>query len=137
MLVDGAERGAESLSIRTVVALHGSVVRPPRHVRTTEGWEVTSLLVGGRSGRGSTHRREMPRVPADVADAPLLVVCSGAGACRALGRLAIGDDVIVVGDLVPRRAGRPEDDAVELVAETVLARSGSASSAAPEPRIAP
>lgn len=136
MLVDGAERGAESRSSRTVVALHGSVVRPPRRVRTAEGWEVAGLLVGGRPGRG-THRRGIPRVPADVADAPLLVVCSGAGACRALGRLAVGDDVIVVGDLVPRRAGRPEDDAVELVAETVLARSGSASSAAPEPRIAP
>jgi hypothetical protein len=123
--IAGTDREAEAR-----VALHGCVAGPPRALRTTDGWEVASLLVGGRDGTWDPHESGAPAV---------LAVCAGTGAAVALDALQVGDEVVVVGRLRARRAARPEDDAVELDAEAVLARSGSVSvpTAPAEPRIAP
>ncbi|MFS4506453.1 hypothetical protein ACMA46_09480 [Clavibacter sp. Sh2141] len=123
--IAGADREAEAR-----VALHGCVAGPPRALRTTDGWEVASLLVGGRDGTGDPHA---------TGAAAVLAVCAGTGAAVALDALRVGDEVVVVGRLRARRAARPEDDAVELDADAVLARSGpvSATAVPPEPRIAP
>lgn len=107
------------------VALHGILARSPRSIRTAEGWEVASLLLGS----GDARR---------LGEGCVLVVCAGAGSSGAVARLAVGAEVIAVGRLVPRRAARPEDDAIELLADAVLDRRGPVSAtAAPEPRIAP
>ncbi|WP_308726663.1 hypothetical protein [Clavibacter sp. VKM Ac-2542] len=110
----------------TGVALHGLVGRRPRCIRTAEGWEAASLLVGSGAVRGPEH-------------GAVLVVCTGAGSSRTARRLAVGDEVIVLGHLEPRRAIRPEDDAVELAADAVLARRRTVAvgTQAEEPRIAP
>ncbi|MBP2458141.1 hypothetical protein ABID70_000709 [Clavibacter michiganensis] len=115
------------------VAVRGTVAGRPRRIRTVEGWEVASLLVGPV---GPTHPGGVTCGPDG---GPILVVCSGAGARGAVTGLAVGEEVLVLGELVPRRAGRPEHDAVELVADTVLARrgSGAVGPTAAEPRIAP
>jgi hypothetical protein len=120
-----AGRGSEAW-----VALHGRVAGPPRALRTSEGWEVASLLLRGRDGTGDPHPTGSPG---------LLAVCVGRGAAVGLGALRIGDEVVVVGPLRARRAARPEDDTVELEAHAVLARSGSVSDprTPAEPRIAP
>jgi hypothetical protein len=112
------------------VALHGRVAGPPRALRTSEGWEVASLLVRGRDGTGDPHPIGAPGV---------LAVCVGRGAGVALDALRTGDEVVVVGPLRARRAAHPEDDTVELDAHAVLARSGSVSDLRmpAEPRIAP
>ncbi|MWJ19110.1 hypothetical protein DOU17_09295 [Clavibacter michiganensis subsp. michiganensis] len=119
----GRERDGGS---RTGVALHGVVARRPRCIRTAEGWEAASLLVGSRDVGGSHH-------------GAVVVVCTGAGSSCAVGRLAVGDEVVVLGRLEPRRAVCPEDDAVELAADAVLARRRSVAvgTQAEEPRIAP
>ncbi|UKF26531.1 MULTISPECIES: hypothetical protein [Clavibacter] len=108
------------------VVLHGVVAGRPRCIRTVEGWEVASLLVGSGDLRGPEH-------------GAVLVVCTGAGSSATVRRVAVGDRVIVLGHLEPRRASRPEDDAVELAADAVLARRGTVAvgSQAEEPRIAP
>lgn len=117
------------------VTLRGTVTDSPRCIRTCEGWEVASLLVGpsrGRARGGSGRTRAS-------AEGGLLVVCAGAGASEVASRVGPGEDVMVVGRLVSRRAGRPEDDAVELAADAVLVRrrTGTGATTATEPRIAP
>ncbi|WP_152607144.1 hypothetical protein [Clavibacter michiganensis] len=99
-------------------------------IRTAEGWEVASLLVGGEDIRPSPDPDDVPGVVA---------TCTGAAASVRLADLAVGDEVIVSGVLRARRAGRPEEDAVELVADAVLARprSGAAVTATAARRIAP
>jgi hypothetical protein len=123
--IGDAERAPEAW-----VALHGSVAGPPRALRTSEGWEVVSLLLRGRDGAGDPH---------PTGTAGVLAVCAGSDAAVALDALGVGDEVVVVGPLRARRAARPEDDAVELDAHAVLARSGSVSvpRMPAEPRIAP
>ena len=120
----GQERGG--CGSGTGVALHGVVARRPRCIRTAEGWEAASLLVGPGAVRGPEH-------------GAVLVVCTGAGSSGTVRRLAVGDEVIVLGHLEPRRAIRPEHDAVELVADAVLARCRTVAvgTQAEEPRIAP
>lgn len=126
--------GHEARGSGTHVAVRGRIARRPRCIRTVEGWEVASLLVGPR---GARH----PRGGADGSGGPdggaILVVC--AGASGVVAGLAVGEEVIVLGELVPRRAARPEHDAVELVADAVLARRGigAVGTTATEPRIAP
>lgn len=119
----GQERGGGS---GTGVALHGVVARRPRCIRTAEGWEAASLLVGSGTVRGPEH-------------GAVLVVCTGVGSSGTVRRLAVGDEVIVLGHLEPRRAIRPEHDAIELAADAVLARRRTAAvgAQAEEPRIAP
>ncbi|MBM7410625.1 hypothetical protein JOE38_000448 [Clavibacter michiganensis] len=109
------------------VVVHGAVARRPRCISTVEGWEVASLVLGpGDVGVG---------VPEGGA---VLVVCSGVGSAGAVTRLAAGEEVIVLGRLVPRRAARPEHDVIELVADAVLARRRAGEvTTATEPRIAP
>ena len=120
------------------VALRGSVTSPPRCIRTAAGWEVASLLLGPVTAErgGAPASSALGLAPGGPG---LLAVCCGAGAARAASRLAVGDEVIVRGRLTPRRAVRPEDDAVELVADAVLARgrhpTGDGRTA--EPRIGP
>jgi hypothetical protein len=120
----------------THVAVRGTVAGRPRCIRTVEGWEVASLLVGPRGSR-------RPGRTADGTcgsdDGTILVVCAGAGACGVVAGLAVGEEVLVLGELVPRRAARPEHDAVELVGHAVLARrgTGAVGTTAAEPRIAP
>ncbi|WP_370532012.1 hypothetical protein [Clavibacter sp. VKM Ac-2872] len=105
--------------------VHGRAARRPRSIRTVEGWELTSLVVGCVEGR---------RPEGDG----LLVVCAGTGSSGSVARLSVGEEVVVLGRLVPRRAARPEDDTIELLADAVLARRPPAAvSTAAEPRIAP
>jgi hypothetical protein len=120
----------------THVAVRGMVARRPRSIRTVEGWEVASLLVGPVD----------PGHPGGAADGPrgpdgdgILAVCTGAGAHGDVTGLVVGEEVIVLGELVPRRAARPEHDAVELVGHALLARrgTGGVGPTAAEPRIAP
>ncbi|CCE75374.1 hypothetical protein [Clavibacter nebraskensis] len=107
------------------VAMPGMVARRPRAIKTAERYEVASFILG-RGDLGGPEGEEV------------LVVCSGAGASSAVSGVAVGEEVIVVGRLVPRSAARPEDDAFELVADAVLARRGAgAVTTAAEPRIAP
>jgi len=134
----GTRRADDQVGGAVRVVLRGSVTCAPRCIRTAEGWEVASLVLGPVAAR---------RGPAPCAsalrlasrDPGLLAVCSGAGAARALACLGVGDEVIVRGRLTPRRAVRPEDDAVELVADAVLVRrrhpAGDGRTA--EPRIGP
>ncbi|WP_440697103.1 hypothetical protein [Clavibacter nebraskensis] len=112
------------------VALRGRLLRPVARIRTAEGWEVASLLVGGCDGGG-------PHDPAGVPG--VLATCTGTAASTDLAGLAVGEEVVVTGVLRARRAGRPEDDVVELEADAVLARRrpGAADPATAAPRIAP
>jgi hypothetical protein len=112
------------------VALRGRLLRPVARIRTAEGWEVATLLVGGCDLDG-------PRDPAEVPG--VLATCTGTAASTDLAGLAVGEEVVVTGVLRARRAGRPEDDVVELEADAVLARRrpGAAGSATATPRIAP
>jgi hypothetical protein len=112
------------------VALRGRLLRPAACIRTAEGWEVASLLVGGREGIGRGD-------PVGVAG--VLATCTGTGASADLADLDAGDEVVVTGVLRARRSGRPEDDAVELEADAVLAcrRPGAAGTGTAAPRIAP
>lgn len=118
------------------VALHGTVRHAPRRVRTEEGWEIVGLVVAGRAARAVSERED---APPGGPDEGILAVCCGPGASVLLSGVTAGEDVVVVGRLLPRRAARPEDDALELVADTVLARPrpGSGTARAAAPRIAP
>ncbi|OUE21144.1 hypothetical protein BFL34_00490 [Clavibacter michiganensis] len=136
MDVPGDGHGEGTRGSGAHVAVRGTVARRPRCIRTIEGWEVASLLVGPVG----------PMHPGGAGDAPcgpdgdgILVVCTGAGARGDLTGLVVGEEVVVLGELVPRRAARPEHDAVELVGEAVLARRGigGVGPTAAEPRIAP
>lgn len=102
---DRCERGLR-------VAVRGVVARRPRGIRTVEGWEVASVVLGA----DTAHRPHGSAV---------LVVCAGTGAAAVMTRLPVGEEVIVLGRLVVRRAARPEDDAMELAADAVLARRGA------------
>ncbi|RIJ59367.1 hypothetical protein DZG03_05840 [Clavibacter phaseoli] len=128
--------GHEARGRGTHVAVRGTVARRPRCIRTVEGWEVASLLVGPRCARHPGGAADGPGGPDGGA---ILVVCAGADACGVVTGLAVGEEVIVLGELVPRRAARPEHDAVELVGHAVLARRGigAVGTTAAEPRIAP
>jgi hypothetical protein len=112
------------------VALRGRLLRPVARIRTAEGWEVASLLVGACDA-------DAPHEPAGVPG--VLATCTGAAASTDLAGLAVGEEVVVTGVLRARRAGRLEDDAVELEADAVLARRrpGAADPATAAPRIAP
>ncbi|AJW78802.1 hypothetical protein [Clavibacter michiganensis] len=129
MGAQGEGHGDGTRGSGTHVALRGTVARRPRSIRTVEGREVASVLVGPV---GPGH----PRGPEGDG---ILVVCTGAGAHGDVASLVIGEEVIVLGELVPRRAARSEHDAVELVGHAVLARRGIArvGPTAAEPRIAP
>ncbi|RIJ51174.1 hypothetical protein DZG00_09850 [Clavibacter lycopersici] len=131
----GSRGEAVAREARSRVAVHGTVVRRPRCIRTVEGWEIASLLVAPADARRPAAAGDTGAPDHDA----VLAVCSGSGASRDVPRLGVGDEVIVVGRLVPRRGARPEDDAVELVADAVLARrpTGSVVAEPPEPRIAP
>ncbi|MFT2751612.1 hypothetical protein [Clavibacter sp. Sh2088] len=115
------------------VVLRGRLLRPVARIRTAEGWEVASLLVGGCDADGSRDRAGVPGVPG------VLATCTGTAASTDLAGLAVGEEVVVTGVLRARRAGRPEDDVVELEADAVLARRrpGAAGPATATPRIAP
>jgi hypothetical protein len=121
------------------VGLRGRVARPPRCLRTVEGWEVASLLVGPTAAPDGTGGAVGSGDAGEHDDAALLVTCSGVGASDGPARLAVGEEVVVLGRLASRRAARPEDDAVELAADAVLARpgTGTVARASAEPRIAP
>ena len=122
--MDGGCGGHEGHAAGSRVTVRGRVVRRPRGIRTAEGWELASLVLGSGGAR-----RE-----GDV----VLVVCAGPGAVGAVTRLEAGDEVIALGRLVPRRAARPVDDAIEVVAEALVARRGEEPAVpAAEPRIAP
>ncbi|MCJ1710893.1 hypothetical protein MT344_06815 [Clavibacter michiganensis subsp. phaseoli] len=126
----------EARGSRTHVAVRGTVAGRPRCIRTVEGWEVASLLVGPR---GARHPGRTADGTCGSDDGTILVVCAGAGASGVVAGLAVGQEVLVVGELVPRRAAWPEHDAVELEADAVLARrgTGAVGTTAAEPRIAP
>ncbi|OUE30466.1 hypothetical protein BFL35_10045 [Clavibacter michiganensis] len=127
----GAGTGPDGSEGRlALVALRGRLLRPVARIRTAEGWEVASLLVGGHDGDGLP---DPPLVPG------VLATCTGAAASVGLAGLSVGDEVIVTGVLRARRAGRPEDDAVELEADALLARprTGAAVTATAARRIAP
>ncbi|MBF4629889.1 hypothetical protein ITJ42_01510 [Clavibacter michiganensis subsp. phaseoli] len=128
--------GREARGSGTHVAVRGTVAGRPRCIRTVEGWEVASLLVGPR---GARHPGRTADGTCGSDDGAILVACAGAGVCGVVAGLAVGEEVLVVGELVPRRAARPEHDAVELEADAVLARRGigAVGTTAAEPRIAP
>ncbi|MFT2692764.1 hypothetical protein [Clavibacter zhangzhiyongii] len=113
--------------ITTAVTLHGHVLRPPRCIRTAEGWEVATVVVGAP---GHDVR--------DVGEG-IVAVCMGPGAVAAASSLTTGAEVVVQGRMAARRGSLPADDAVELVADALLVRrvASAGSGLPPEPRIAP
>jgi hypothetical protein len=112
------------------VLLRGRLLRPVARIRTAEGWEIASLLIGGQEADTSREDAGAPGV---------LATCTGAVESSGLADLTAGDAVIVTGVLRARRAARPEDDSVELEADAVLARRrpGGGGLATTTPRIAP
>ncbi|MFT2689309.1 hypothetical protein [Clavibacter zhangzhiyongii] len=76
------------------------MLRPPRRIRTAEGWEVATVVVGGCDADGSRDR-------AGVGVPGVLAVCMGPGAVAAASYLTTGAEVVVQGRLAARRGTPP------------------------------